>query len=1325
MLDLTMGYGQTSKDLQSFILRGSHGMNKLFTWFQACVVFLHTNAAVLEPRVNKLCAALQEWYSEKTNMAVVMTASVDTSCASTEDDDEIIIVDAPPRRFRTLSPERCRGFLLDIPAGTSPYEVYPFALHTARALAWNVYATAKEIRLFSLACTHTTASSTGICFKCQALDRDSNLMGIRTRMATGYKSKSQYSLLPTKYLIERLRQQAADLEKMRLLSLNVTRSLATKTSAVSDMKRIVMAISKQPISRVHVVLTVALKKGRGVNGILDQLELARQNLYKPKSYDEAEFHKMALFSRLGGARVAFLAQRSSNLPSSRTTDRHLKVAPLQASPGYPTSQEMELNLYRQFRADDDYSDFAGLTEIPCSVPVDEIKIQERLRWDAKTDMILGTCREHGARNVALEFRSLAVADALLNALTHKKSDGTDVHLAREATVIAVRVHSQGSRLNHARPFVVSGTCKHESIADQQSLLRDALQALKRLEPIGLPTGARLRVYTLDSDGDSKRRLAAAELTLSRQLSLSTPTWQLLHNLDLMNLLCGEDELVMNVDFNHLFKRMRNTILRAKGITIANVFLTSSIIRHHLIDSGLEAGRVDTLLAVNDKQNVPLAQGLLSAVAALPLAGKEESPLYRESRRALRVLGFFYGHALSPYTDVRLSLGEQLEHLSALAHLALGLYSQYKGGFVPVQLYFDIMTTIKAAYFSVAKAQVANPGSSFWLILLGTDSLEKLFGIVRTMIGNDVNADQLQLASRLGSASLCAQLLQLHPEWDKGPNRLKLRPMEAGTVSRSYDHITPSLWAGDLNVSNVILRACWQRGATIASEELASCGIAHSFRQMHDGGLDILCPFQPGHTVLLHGLTAGEREEDDEERDLPGTEVTIEELEPDLEDVINSDPSSSLPDEAGRNHYDAFIETAPGKKQHKGTILKIYSSALTVKDSKDRLKRVCGLSAFNNPTPASSHTPNINDDHATMLTVEDPIATLVRSDGKVWLALGIVVEIKVNGTRVSTVPTSLASESNVRLRAQIMKLKPIDSANSCSDDGEQWEWTGSYEALTGQTSSRELDGRYVETINPSTEFSTQPGKQEEKTYRIASSTLRFVAAVLYERIRENNETSQLPTIGFTATFPYRSTKGDGCFLCKVEGESDATYQDRYRCTQCPSLPLELGPKLLEHMGAHILCDPALVDADEPCGLCLSSGSSCAIRLRKGPSGADIIDMDYSRCSNLYKIQLASARKSTANSPCSNTPMHCPVCPPKSNAVWRYNMARHLRTAHKLSADSHMALHTIEDSEYDAMKLRYNATPRNNAKKKLKDVPSHALSISLEHISSVHIGYVSII
>jgi hypothetical protein len=44
--------------------------------------------------------------------------------------------------------------------------------------------------------------------------------------------------------------------------------------------------------------------------------------------------------------------------------------------------------------------------------------------------------------------------------------------------------------------------------------------------------------------------------------------------------------------------------------------------------------------------------------------------------------------------------------------------------------------IKNVFFCVAKAKVDNPNGKFYVILLGTNGLEKLFGILRSMIGND-------------------------------------------------------------------------------------------------------------------------------------------------------------------------------------------------------------------------------------------------------------------------------------------------------------------------------------------------------------------------------------------------------------------------------------------------------------------------------------------------------------------------------------------------------------------------------------------------------------
>jgi hypothetical protein len=63
--------------------------------------------------------------------------------------------------------------------------------------------------------------------------------------------------------------------------------------------------------------------------------------------------------------------------------------------------------------------------------------------------------------------------------------------------------------------------------------------------------------------------------------------------------------------------------------------------------------------------------------------------------------------------------------------------------MPTQLFLDIMHMIKNVYFCVKKCKVDNPIGKF--IILGTDHLEELFGILQTMVGTDSNLDLLQLS----------------------------------------------------------------------------------------------------------------------------------------------------------------------------------------------------------------------------------------------------------------------------------------------------------------------------------------------------------------------------------------------------------------------------------------------------------------------------------------------------------------------------------------------------------------------------------------------------
>jgi len=166
-------------------------------------------------------------------------------------------------------------------------------------------------------------------------------------------------------------------------------------------------------------------------------------------------------------------------------------------------------------------------------------------------------------------------------------------------------------------------------------------------------------------------------------------------------------------------------------------------KSHLLSIGMSEVTADTLLAPTyDKQDVMLMIKLLYAITTLPSVSTANRVLAQSTCDALQLVGRVYCHLLNAYLDTTLSLHQQLQHLSAAAHLILALYSQDKGDFIPVQTYFDVMSMAKNVYLCVAKAQRDNPTGRFFIILLGTDGLEKIFGKVQSMVGNDTNADLL-------------------------------------------------------------------------------------------------------------------------------------------------------------------------------------------------------------------------------------------------------------------------------------------------------------------------------------------------------------------------------------------------------------------------------------------------------------------------------------------------------------------------------------------------------------------------------------------------------
>jgi hypothetical protein len=94
----------------------------------------------------------------------------------------------------------------------------------------------------------------------------------------------------------------------------------------------------------------------------------------------------------------------------------------------------------------------------------------------------------------------------------------------------------------------------------------------------------------------------------------------------------------------------------------------------------------------------------------------------------------------------------------------------------------------------------------------------------------------------------------------------------------------------------------------------------------------------------------------------------------------------------------------------------------------------------------------------------------------------------------------------------------------------------------------------------------------------------------------------------------------------------------------------------------------------------------------------LDLTRTNCMKKAKIAYKVAATSKENSPCSNMPVDCPICPSSSPATWKYNLKQHLTVAHpESSPDNFRNLWWIGESEKVGMKLQWSCIMHHKRKK----------------------------
>ncbi|KAJ6491055.1 hypothetical protein C8R45DRAFT_826083, partial [Mycena sanguinolenta] len=624
------------------------------------------------------------------------------------------------------------------------------------------------------------------------------------------------------------------LREKKLLKVNDARTIMRKMDTIDNQKELTMAIASGKILRVANVLAAGYRNGAGTNGLKALCQRAANGEYKPVN-DEQENSLAVVLWRVGGGRLAEIGHRALGLSGLNTLRKNTIIPPLLPSAGRPRAEDIEHNIDACLEA---------LPEEPDDRPrilhqvllLDEVSTEKRVRYDDRTNKVVGVCREHG-------WKLPLVLDTEndLKMLCEGLKEGKTAHIAGEATVAGLGTLTSNPRLYAVRPILFSADCKRENGAEHAvNVLHPLLTAIKNKAKRNNTT---YRLICAASDGEARRGKAFVMEFMKRPLAPESPIFPLLEGLEFMNLLVGDDDMTADKDAKHALKCLRNLTMRDAGIKVRGFRVTAAIIREHLEHNGVKDRTICSFLNPRDRQHVMVAFSLLKAFWELPVAPMDSAPTFSRAREALAIFGKLAYYLIMPYVSVDLDLSTQLTYLSAAAHLLLDLYSHdnTKTAFMPNQTFVNLMIMIKNVFFCVAKTKIDNPDGQFWLILLGTDRLETFFGLLRSAIGPDSNVDILQLANRASGLAEIAMIMAEHPEWDCAPRRLKLPAVsEAGDILPSgFDHLNPTSWRGNTEVRHVSPLTCWIRGRKLIEEFLPET--VDVFEKLSQRRVDIFSP----------------------------------------------------------------------------------------------------------------------------------------------------------------------------------------------------------------------------------------------------------------------------------------------------------------------------------------------------------------------------------------------------------------------------------------------------------------------------------------------------
>ncbi|KAJ6579361.1 hypothetical protein B0H10DRAFT_2198716 [Mycena sp. CBHHK59/15] len=382
----------------------------------------------------------------------------------------------------------------------------------------------------------------------------------------------------------------------------------------------------------------------------------------------------------------------------------------------------------------------------------------------------------------------------------------------------------------------------------------------------------------------------------------------------------------------------------------------------------------------------------------------------------------------------------------------------------------------------------------------------------------------------------------------------------------------------------------------------------------------------------------------------------------------------------------------GKKYLKSSIISSLSSNRSKKATM-RTLRVCGvaLEDLRHSKSADFDSSDLNDED--LMKEGDLVATLLHSGSDFGLGVMIVKGFRVGQdhfTRSTFEAEQVETNTKVRVIGQLMELRNIRGNRTTLNF---WEWTGKFlrldvtatdERATRQQFVLEVPGILVRPLGPS--VAPTLGAADGNPNPLAPATWRIPAEQLNEILLDawlslepegpgiEGNIQMLPQVVNPDALPYRDAAGLKSLLVMnipehLVPKPKLTAKSVVSCFICGQD--KTINKMRDHIGCHILRSLRRVEEPQqplhevgadPCGFCGRDG--CHTQLINKRGGSTTI---HSSCPYHYaRMNYKSATQSSKSSPCTNVPIHCPICPPAVSGdprtIWKYNAAYHMLSEH---------------------------------------------------------------